>query len=137
MIVVDTNVLAYRVVSHPATEKAKELSRLEPEWASPLLWRSELRNVISGYLRRGQLTTREAREAMQMGELCLLGGEYAVDDEMVFNLVERSKCTAYDCEFVALAMTLGVPLVTEDRALMRDFPECCSSIQAFLGAKSP
>ena len=33
-----------------------------------------------------------------------------------------SHCSAYDCEFVALALELEVPLVTADRQLLRSFP---------------
>jgi predicted nucleic acid-binding protein len=36
--------------------------------------------------------------------------------------VARSKCSAYDCEFVALAQGLKVPLITTDRKLVREFP---------------
>ncbi len=41
----------------------------------------------------------------------------------VLSLVNRSDCSAYDCEFVALARGLGVPLVTMDRKLAASFPE--------------
>ena len=42
--------------------------------------------------------------------------------EQVMQLVASSTCTAYDCEFVALAQELRVPLVTTDKQLLRDFP---------------
>ncbi len=59
---------------------------------------------------------------MRLGESCLLGGEHSVSDHVVFDLVARSRCSAYDCEYVALAQALGTILVTEDRALLRAFP---------------
>jgi predicted nucleic acid-binding protein len=37
--------------------------------------------------------------------------------------VRDSDCSAYDCEFAALAMTLGVNLVTMDAKLLRTFPK--------------
>jgi len=40
----------------------------------------------------------------------------------VLDLVASSTCTAYDCEFVALARELAVPLVTTDKQILRDFP---------------
>jgi len=40
----------------------------------------------------------------------------------VLRLVASSTCSAYECEFVALADQLSVPLVTLDRAVLREFP---------------
>jgi predicted nucleic acid-binding protein len=45
-------------------------------------------------------------------------------------LVNRSECSAYDCEFVALAKYLGVPLVTADNKLLREFPGIAKSLEA-------
>jgi predicted nucleic acid-binding protein len=50
MIVVDTNIISYFYLP---TEKTTEVERLliqNPEWAVPILWRSEFRNVLGLYL---------------------------------------------------------------------------------------
>ncbi|MHB1633024.1 MAG: type II toxin-antitoxin system VapC family toxin, partial [Acidithiobacillus sp.] len=52
----------------------------------------------------------------------LAGAEYEVDSLSVLELVRDSECSAYDCEFVALAMKLGTKLVTMDSKLLRAFP---------------
>ncbi|MCP9821885.1 type II toxin-antitoxin system VapC family toxin [Cyanobium sp. L1E-Cus] len=52
MIVVDTNVLAYLLLPGPKTSLAEALLLEQPRWTAPPLWRSEWRNVLSGYLRR-------------------------------------------------------------------------------------
>ena len=49
--------------------------------------------------------------------------EYEVASLDVLTLANMSDCTAYDCEFVALARHLGVALVTTDRRLARSFPD--------------
>lgn len=59
--------------------------------------------------------THEAERAMA-------GREYSVVSHHVLQLAARSGCSAYDCEFVALAQDLAVPLITADRALRRAFP---------------
>jgi predicted nucleic acid-binding protein len=41
----------------------------------------------------------------------------------VLELVRDSDCSAYDCEFVALATKLDAKLVTMDRKLLRAFPK--------------
>jgi predicted nucleic acid-binding protein len=53
----------------------------------------------------------------------MAGAEYEVDSRRVLELVRDSDCSAYDCEFVALAMSLGVTLVTMDTKLLRAFPK--------------
>ena len=53
------------------------------------------------------------------------GGEHAVSDHAVLELVAHTKCTAYDCEHAALAIVLGTILVTEDKALRPALPKVC------------
>ena len=128
MIVVDTNILAYRWLPGPRAADAEALLRRDPEWAAPLLWRSEFRNVLAGYMRTGKLTPDEAEQAVRHAARGLLGGEHAVSDHAVLSLVAKTGCTAYDCEFAALAQALGVTLVTEDKALRTALPKLCRSL---------
>jgi predicted nucleic acid-binding protein len=51
-----------------------------------------------------------------------------VDSGRVLDLVRDSDCTAYDCEYVALAMHLGVKLVTMDGKLLKAFPKHAFSL---------
>ena len=128
MIVVDTNVMAYRWLPGPRNADCDALVRLDTEWAAPLLWRSEFRNVLAGCIRSGKLSVVDAERAMRHAAASLLGGEHAVADDVVLDLVAGSKCSAYDCEFVALAEALGTVLVTEDKALLNAFPKRCRSL---------
>lgn len=128
MIVVDTNILAYRWLPNPRTSDTEALARLDPEWSAPLLWRSEFRNVLAGYIRAGKLSAPDAERAARHAANSLLGGEYSVLDHAVFTLVAQSKCTAYDCEFVALAVALDRLLITDDKAVLQAFPKHCRSL---------
>ncbi len=123
MIVVDTNVLAYLYLPGEYTARAEALLERDPQWAAPVLWRSEFRNILAGYIRRGTLTFEQARDIQAEAENLLSGAEHDVDSQRVLELVRDSDCSAYDCEFVALAMKLGVALVTMDAKLLRAFPE--------------
>lgn len=132
MIVVDTNILAYRWLPGPYAEKIDRLLARDAEWASPNLWRSEFRNLLAGYVRSNRLTLPEAEAALQKARRCLLAGEHNVADHAVLALVVRSRCTAYDCEYAALAEALGTLLVTEDKALLAAFPKLCRSLDQML-----
>ncbi len=123
MIVVDSNVLAYLYLPSEYTQQAEDLLETDPDWAAPILWRSEFRNILAGYMRRKTLTFDVAREIQAEAESLLAGCEYEVDSQRVLELVRDSDCSAYDCEFVALALRLGVKLVTLDGKLLRAFPK--------------
>jgi predicted nucleic acid-binding protein len=128
LIVVDTNVLAYLLLRGPRTEQAEVLRRHHRQWAAPLLWRSEFRNVLTGYLRRDLLPFAKAVALMQEAEAILSAHRDKVSTEHVLQLVSSSQCNAYDCEFVAVAQHLGVPLITEDRAILTAFPDLAQSL---------
>lgn len=132
MIVVDTNILAYHCLPGPASRRTELLLRLDPEWTAPPLWRAEFRNLLCGYMRRGELTEAKALEIIADAADTLKGGEHTTSDHAVLALVSRSRCTAYDCEFAALAEALGTVLVTEDKALLSAFPKLCRSLDQML-----
>ena len=122
MIVADTNLIAYLAMPSPYTEAAERLMVRESEWVAPILWRSEFRNVLARYLRKGLIRFDQALEIQAEMESLFQGREYEVTSLDVLWLVNQSACSAYDCEFVALAQGLGVRLVTMDRKLVACFP---------------
>jgi predicted nucleic acid-binding protein len=65
-------------------------------------------------------------------ERALEGREHLVPSDRVFDLAAATRLSAYDCEFIALAGVLSVPLVTEDKAVLRAFPEKALSMSAFI-----
>ena len=129
MIVVDTNVIAYLLIPGPWTEAAEELLQAEPVWAAPPLWRSEFRNILAGYLRRGTLSFEQTLALQSTAESLLAGHETSVDSRAVLELVRGSNCSAYDCEFVALARQSGSVLYTLDAKLLAAFPETAKPLK--------
>ena len=134
MIVADANLLAYLVMPGERTADAEAVLAKDPTWVAPALWRCELRSVVHKYIVRGHLTI--ARAVALLGHLDeVIGGrEGDVGAEDVLALAFRSKCSTYDCEYVALAKTLGVPLVTTDRAILKAFPSVAMTPAEFLAA---
>ena len=130
MIIVDTNVIAYLYLPGVFTPRAEALLERDAEWAVPWLWRSEFRNILAGYVRRNTISFESAVDLQAEAERLLAGGEYDVESRAVLELASQSGCSAYDCEFVALAVTLGVRLVTMDAQVLRAFPALTVSLRA-------
>ena len=131
MIVVDTNAVAHLLLGGERTESARRAFRKDPEWAAPILWRSEFRSVLSMLMRRQALALADALEAAREAENLLAGREFSVETQMVLELAKESGCTTYDCEFVALAQDLAAPLVTSDREILAAFPTLAVAIEKF------
>jgi predicted nucleic acid-binding protein len=123
VIVVDANVLIYLWLKHSYADDAEELLSTDPHWIAPLLWRSEFRNVVVGALRRTMISRDAALAAIDGAENQMEGNERLVDSRDVLRLAARSRCSAYDCEYVALAESAGVPLVTNDAQILKEFPQ--------------
>lgn len=132
MIVVDSNVLAYCWLNGSRTGLAQAVRLRDRNWHAPVLWRSELRSILGGYIRRADLSLAEAGGVMERIESELQGSEHIVDSGDVLDVLSQSALSAYDAEFVALARALGARLVTEDRAILKAFPKTALSMTAFV-----
>jgi predicted nucleic acid-binding protein len=122
VIVVDANVLIYLWLKESYADTAAALLSSDPHWIAPLLWRSEFRNVIVGALRRKIISRETALAVMDGAEHQMDGNERLVDSRDVLRLAAVSRCSAYDCEYVALAEAAGVPLITNDAQVLKEFP---------------
>ncbi len=131
MIVVDSNVVAYYWVNGPLTALAQRVRVKDPDWHAPILWRSEMRSILTGYLRDGSLTGSQITRIMEAAEDALAGREHLVPSTPVLEIAGKSRLSAYDCEFVALASSLSVPLVTADKGVLKAFPDRALTMEAF------
>jgi predicted nucleic acid-binding protein len=135
VIVADNSVLVYFWLPSEFAGLAEAAKVQDGVWAAPILWRAEFRNVLAGYLRSKTLTEAEASAAYLNVQKDLGANEYSVPTERVLKLVQASDCNAYDCEYVALAQDLGVPLVTADKQVLRAFPKTAVSLEHFARKK--
>jgi predicted nucleic acid-binding protein len=131
VIVADTNLIAYLLVDGPFTKEARAVYEKDNDWVAPSFWRSEFRNVLVLSLRRSVMTFTEALEVMEDADLLMEGKDRDSASSRILRLAADSGCSAYDCEFVALAQDLGVPLVTSDRALIEKFKPAVVSMKIF------
>jgi predicted nucleic acid-binding protein len=130
VICVDTNIVCYRYVASPFSVAADAAWAKDSDWIVPILWRSEFRNALTGSMRRRSLTVEEAIAIANLTEAMLDRKEFTVSTSAVFQLA--SNCSAYDCEFVALAHANGVRLLTVDRQILHEFPEVAISLDKFV-----
>jgi len=138
MIVVDAMVLNYALINHPHfSDEVEELRDIDSAWVGPPLWRSEQRNTLMQYVRasdpripRTDIDLDEAQSYMEDAEGWM--GTLNVRSSDVLRLASESDCTAYDCEYVALAQHLGVWLVTYDDEVLEAFPNTALHPSEFL-----
>lgn len=128
MIVADTNLIAYLYLPGRHSDAAESILLKDPDWAVPRLWRSEFRNILATYMRQGSLRLDDAVSIFRRAESLVADNEFDVSSPAVLRLAEESGCSAYDCEFVALARHLRIRLISADAKLRRAFPECVVSL---------
>jgi predicted nucleic acid-binding protein len=106
LIVVDTNLLVYFWIQGPRTSIAEAVQRKDPVWL----------------VRQETISLDVAHHLASQAERMMASREYDVISHRILALAARSRCSAYDCEFVVLAQELGVPLVTTDAQVLQAFP---------------
>ena len=122
MVVVDTNILVYLLLPSDFSLDVEKLYETDSDWCAPYLWKSEFRNVLAGYFRK-QLISRDALEVFfEQAQALVRGNEYDVASSAIFELVKNSSCSAYDCEYIALAKELEVSCFTYDKKILQQFP---------------
>lgn len=130
MIVADTNLIVYLFITGDQTPLAQDVLTKDSHWIVPPLWQSEFRNVIAGYIRRG-MPLAQAKQLMADAILILENSQVLPSSEEILDLISQTDCTAYDCEFIALAQQLDILLVTADKQLLKRFPDSAISLEEF------
>lgn len=131
MIVADTNLIVYLFITGDQTSLAQKVLDKDPSWIVPPLWQSEFRNVLAAYIRRG-MTLRQAKGIMESALQTLEDRQVIPSNEEILELINDSNCTAYDCEFIAIAKQVNIKLVTADQQLLKQFPNYAISLEEFV-----
>ena len=131
MIVTDTNLIVHFTIRGEFSPLAEAVYAADAAWIAPLLWRSEYRNTLMKYVQHRGMTIGSALLSLRSAQEIIGGNSYDVSSEKVLELALQSKCSAYDCEYVALAEDLAVKLVTTDRQVLRAFPKIAVSMEKF------
>ena len=135
MIVADTNLIAYLMIEGDFTPQAELVYQLDSNWIAPYLWRSEFRNILALYLKKNYLSMAEAKTIMAQAEALMKNKEFELDSASLLEMIENSTLSAYDCEYVVLAKKLGINLITNDKKILKSFPDLAVSLESY-GQKS-
>ncbi len=122
MIVVDANLIGALFIQGEQSPVATRVFEKDPDWYAPLLWQSEMRSLITSYLRHRLITLDKATQIMDEAHALMMEHERFVSSNLVLELVSMSKCTSYDCEYIALAREMNLTLVTFDKEVVGQFP---------------
>jgi len=136
MIVADTNLVAQLILSLDQTRKAQAVYRLDSDWRMPSLWRHEFLNVLATYLRFDRIPIAPLLSAWNRALVLFDDATCEVDMPEALRVAGQCGISAYDAQYVALAQALNVPLITEDRKLLRAAPLQALSISQYLASKT-
>lgn len=128
MLVVDANVVAYLLVEGDKTVQARELWALDRNWVAPRLLAYELTNVFAVLERQGALPSESARAGLNWGLAIVRLLDKDPDVVRVLDIAAKLRLSAYDACYLATAEMVRVPLVTEDRRLLRAAPAVAMSL---------
>ena len=137
MIVADNTLLCHFFLRSELGGMARRVREKDGDWIVPPLWRAEFANAVvkaywacpdplEGYL-----------EAWDNAFNVMAPCERAVDFHEVIRLGAQRRISAYDAHYAYLALNCRVPLITEDIALRRAFPETAVSMATFLDIEEP
>lgn len=136
MIVVDVNVIAYALIAGPHTNLARQLLLKQPVVRVPALWIHEFTNVLTVYHQQQLITERQANQLLSQAWNTFGPMTQPVDPLNVLHTAIRHRISAYDAEYLTLAIVQSTRCITEDRALRKAAPDLTLSMAQFLAPPS-
>ena len=134
MIVADTNLIAYFAIEGERTPLARLVFAKDRVWIAPELWRSEMLSILAGRIRRRENTVEDAELTYLYAESLMRSNTYSIDFRRVLRAVDRTRCSGYDSQYVALAEERSLKLVTTDGGIVANAPHVAISPEQFLAA---
>ncbi len=136
MIVVDSNIVAARNLTSSLTSEATQVEEKDSIWIVPFLWRYEFQNILASAIKAKQIKLEQALNIWEKVSNILIENEYEPAASKVIDLVTKYGITAYDGQFIAVALEMGILCVTEDQELREKFPGIAISMNEFLKPES-
>lgn len=117
MIVVDAPLVAFLFIEGDLTPEARELFRRDQEWMTPPILNHEFLNILGAVGAEEDGT--EAIEAIWREARAFLAPRQQVPDPLAsLRLAMESGLSGYEAQYLTLARTLGLPLVSASPRLL-------------------
>jgi predicted nucleic acid-binding protein len=123
VIVVDTNVISYFLIRGERTEKIERLYENDSDWIAPRLWIDEFLNVLATYERSDKLPSHEIAPILSDALELMDGCTFEIPPDRILSVARRTKCSAYDSQYIALAEDRGLKFYTCDQRVLRACPD--------------
>ena len=135
MIVADTNLVVSLFVQETQTPLARAVFARDADWRMPAFWKAEFLNVLSTYVRFGDMPLEDSLRLWRLATEASFIREEAVDGAEALRLAKQHKISGYDAVFLALARRLDVALVTADKKLCKTAPGLAVPLETFASMK--
>jgi predicted nucleic acid-binding protein len=132
MIVIDANILIYTLIECDNSHLIPKLRAKDADWRTTGLCRHETLNVLATYQRRGVLTLEQCQELLNHANRFIAQAQCEVNFATSLDIAAKYGISGYDAQYVELAASLSVPLISEDRKLRQAAPEMVMSLQQFI-----
>ena len=135
MIVVDASVVSFLLIEGELTDAARELHALDPEWITPPILNHEMLTILAalgaseGGVERVERTWRDVRN--------LVGARQQIPDPVrSMRLAVKLGISGHEAQYLCLADSMNLPLVTEEEELLRAAPGRAVTILGHLEERS-
>jgi predicted nucleic acid-binding protein len=135
MLLVDANVVAYLLVDGEKTAQARALWAIDGDWHAPRLLFYELANVFAQLVKHRAISAETAIAGLESAASIVRLRDQDPPAARVLEIAGKLAVSAYDATYLAAAEALGMPLITEDRRLMRAAPGITRSLESLTSGR--
>jgi predicted nucleic acid-binding protein len=132
VIVVDANIIVYCVIDSSHSGHARRVAQKDPKWILPPLWQYEVTSSVLKLVRSRALTRDQAAAAIADAATLVAGREVAVDQARALQTAIALGLSAYDAQYITLALAYGLHCITGDGPLLKKAPEVALSPSQFI-----
>ena len=132
VLLVDANVVAYLLVEGDKTAQARALWATDNDWCAPRLLLYELANAFSQYVKQRAVPLEAAIAGLESAASFVRSFNEDPTPARVLEIASKLDISAYDATYLAGAEMLGMPLITEDRRLLRAAPGIARSLESVI-----
>lgn len=134
MIVVDATVVPFLFLEGELTQALRELHAIEPGWVTPPILNHEILHLLA------RLGGSEGNEPMERlwREIrgVLSAGQQVPDPVRSLRLAIEHGLSGYEAQYLCLADSLNIPLITEEVRLRKLFPKRAFGVLDYLKLRS-